>query len=185
MHLKNMTVMVYQSLPVSMLVSCLAISHGGYSRSSVVSIPTIEGWWNSCRVNSHPSRKLSLDFGHFLGCALLLVIEKLYGWPQACLLGFSGMFPACVDHHAEHQQTGADTVVTGQVDGQQGSQTFPERPEHRDCTYPLGLLSFCLRGARCLLLGVACAGTFDALWLTRLGFFALHSGLLKPRNDRL
>lgn len=134
---------------------------------------------------SHPCGKLSLDFGHFPGCVLLLVTVQLNRRSPAFLLSFSGMFPTCIDHHAAHQQAGADPVVTGQVDGQQSSQTFPERPEDGDSADPLRFVLLSLGRTRCILLGDVAVWTLGFLRVTRLGFFALHSGLLKLRHTLL
>ena len=96
-------------------------------------------------VISHPGWQLSLDSGHVAGRALILAVQKVYGRLEASLLGFSGVFPACVDHHTAHQQTGADSVITCQVDGQQSPQTFAKGPEDSDGADSLWLRSFCLR----------------------------------------
>lgn len=127
-------------------------------------------------VNSHPGWQLSLDSGHLAGRALILAVQKLDGRLQTSLLGFSGVFPACVDHHAAHQQTGADAVVTCQVDGQQSSQTFAKGPEDSHGAYSLWLRSFYLRNCLQLFLGVTCAGTVGGLRPARFGFVVLHGG---------
>ncbi|TNN81341.1 hypothetical protein EYF80_008397 [Liparis tanakae] len=110
--------------------------------------------------------------------------EGLRANPQngigACLLGFSGMFPSRVDHHPEHQQAGADPVVPGQVDGQQGAQTFPKRPEHRDRTDAFGLGTVRPRGAQGFLLRVP-----GDLGFARLRFVAFHPVFSSPRPSRI
>lgn len=94
-------------------------------------------------VVSYPRREVSPDFGWFHGRVLLLVVQQLDSRPQTLFLRLSSMFPSRVYHHAAHQQAGADSIVPGQIDGEQGAQTFPEGPQHSHGADPFGFGGFC------------------------------------------